>query len=108
MEQVLDAVADDDRVAEIVSRAYGEVGQSEALSYRTFVRRFDDLVERGCAGNPARAEVTGFYDKFPFYYLANPHSAGRPPLGSGRPNLLRAVWRKTPVHVRQRIINLIR
>lgn len=108
MEQVLDAVADDDRVAEIVSRAYGEVGQSEALSYRTFVRKFDDLVERGCAGNPARAEVTGFYDKFPFRYVANPHSAGTPPLGSGRTNLLRAVWRRMPVHIRQRIINLIR
>ena len=108
MEQVLDAVADDDRVAEIVSRAYGEVGQSEDLSYRTFVRKFDDLVERGCAGSPARAEVTGFYDKFPFRYVANPHSAGAPPDDSGYRSLLRTVWRKMPVHVRQRIINLVR
>jgi hypothetical protein len=108
MEQVLDTVADDDRVAEIVSRAYGEVGQREALSYRTFVRKFDDLVERGCAGNSARPEVTGFYEKFPFYYIANPHSAGTPSLGYGRQNFLRTVWRKMPDHVRQRIINLIR
>lgn len=108
MPEVLKALADDERVAEIISRAYGEVGQSEALSYREFVKGFDRLIADGCVGIPPKSAVEGFYERYPFNYIANPHSVAVSSAGVVNKSLIRAVWRRMPIHLRQRIINIIR
>jgi hypothetical protein len=82
MVQVVDALRDVDRVAEIIANAYAEVALNPAYSYATMIDRFDGLVTDLATQRPPAAldDCVGddFRKAFPLVLIDNPHALPRP------------------------------
>ena len=95
MDEVVTAIRDDGRVAEIAAEAYAEIAMNPDLSYAAFMRRFDDTVEEVAPSREGdgmaawqRFDREAFADDHPFYLIDNPHGLTRPKV---RRRILRAV-----------------
>lgn len=108
MQQVIMTLSDDEKVAEIVSRAYGEVACREELSYRSFIKKFDLLIEEGCGGREEKSPIVDFYSRHQFDYVENPHSYRPPSVGGLNRRIIKGIWDRMPIHMKQRIKNLVR
>jgi hypothetical protein len=82
MAQVVDALRDVDRVAEIIANAYAEVALNPVYSYATMIDRFDGLVADLAAQRPPAAldDCVGddFRKAFPLLLIDNPHALPQP------------------------------
>lgn len=107
MQQVMSVLSDDEKIAEIVARAYGEVACREELSYRSFIKKFDLLIDEGCADREEKSAVD-FYSRHRFYYVENPHSYRPPSAGGMGRRVIKGIWKRMPIHMRLRIKNLVR
>lgn len=84
MAQVVAALRDVDRVAEIITNAYAEVALNPAYGYVAMIDRFDGLVADLAAERPAASlhdRVGAAFGKaYPVTLVKNPHALPRPGL----------------------------
>lgn len=78
MAEIVAALRDPIRVAEIVANCYAEVAENPAYSYDRFIHQFDAVAETAMAGRQ-RSKVASFsqdqfYEKAPFYHVEYPHA----------------------------------
>jgi len=77
--EVAETLRDDKTIAKIVSQAFADVACSDAYSYKTFVARFDAVLADAAKtlGIDERKGYEGdeFEQRYPFYYVQNPHLA---------------------------------
>lgn len=90
MAEIVAALRDPVRVAEIIATCYAEIAENPAYSYERFIRHVDAVTETAMTGRPrAKAPTLSqaqFYEKAPFYHVEYPHSVA----GGRRRNLTRA------------------
>jgi hypothetical protein len=82
MAQVVAALRDVDRVAEIITNAYAEVALNPAYGYAAMIDRFDGLIADLAAKRTAASRQDGvgaaFREAFPLCLVDNPHALPRP------------------------------
>jgi hypothetical protein len=82
MAQVVAALRDIDRVAEIIANAYAEVALNPAYGYATLIDRFDTRVAELMAQRAPATSDDGvgaeFREAFPVYLIDNPHDLALP------------------------------
>jgi hypothetical protein len=116
--EVIAALRDTAGLQRMVDRTFGEVAQSPANAYRTFIGRFDDVLEREIAAR-AKPLATEPYDTASFRnaLLASPAYAWkrvtsitlqRLLLGTGLRRWLMRIWGETPLTFRHTLRPLLR
>jgi hypothetical protein len=80
MAEVVEALKDEKRSAEIIANAYAEIAQNPAYQYRTLVARFDEIIAEKL--QPEMLSDSHYFDKAfyarvaPFNFFDNPYAIG--------------------------------
>ena len=117
-QEVLDALKDSRKLQEIADCAFEEVAQNQAYSYRAFIGRFDDAVEREFAhrglhrsASPySRAGYLGQIARSPFYMAHRVYSRAFQwlLLGPSRRRVMMKLWYSIPGQARESVRPLLR
>ncbi len=123
MVDVVNALRDHERLAEIIATAYCEVALNRQYSYETFIGTFDSHIEEICATRKTRGVVRQrqcekiaptsddveppaiekIREKYPFIFVPNPHS-----LVFSQPKLLYKGFQKIRPFIPQSVIRVVK
>lgn len=110
-DEVVKILKDDERVAEMITNAYSDIGMNGCYSYRTFIKKFDhEVLELSKSGKfrsgrkkPVFPDHGSFYEAFPFISVYNPHGLKIPV----RSKLISNLTPRIPVRFKMKIKRIL-
>jgi hypothetical protein len=69
LQEVSDTLRDNDKCADIIARAYADIVATGKYSYKSFVKKFDDIINANIDSNFVRE--TGLIDLQEYYSINN-------------------------------------